>query len=94
MTVDLTVAAPPAQRFDGLTDPDQLQERVRLAECKVMNFERALASNRRIGIAIGILMCQRQVTDEQAFAILKAHSQRGNIKVREVAEAVILTGKL
>ncbi|MBV9822329.1 MAG: ANTAR domain-containing protein [Actinobacteria bacterium] len=96
MTVDLTVATPtaPVQRFDVLVQPDELLERVRTAECKAANLERALASNRRIGIAIGILLCQRQVTDEQAFAILRAHSQRGNGKVREVAEAVIVNGRL
>jgi len=96
MTVDLTAEAPtaPVRRFDTPTEPDQLQERIRSAECKAANLERALASNRRIGIAIGILMCQRQVTDEQAFAILRAHSQRDNVKVRELADTVIFTGTL
>ena len=96
MTVDLIVEAPiaPTQRFEDLAEPELLQQRVRSAECKAVNLERALASNRRIGIAIGILMCQRQITDDQAFAVLKAHSQRDNVKVRELAEVVIFTGTL
>ena len=94
MTVDMTVEAPTAaaQRFDVLVEFEQLETRVRSAETKVANLERALASNRRIGIAIGILMCQRQLTHDQAFAILKAHSQRDNVKVRDLAETVIFTG--
>ena len=64
MTVDGTVDAPaaPAQRFDLLTELDELQGRVRSAEDRAANLERALATNRRIGIAIGILNHQRQLT--------------------------------
>lgn len=96
MIDDVIVEAPkaPAQRFDAQAEPDQLLARVRSTECRAANLERALATNRRIGIAIGILMCQCQLTDDQAFAILKTHSQRCHIKVRELAESVIFTGTL
>jgi len=56
--------------------------------------ERTVASNRRIGIAIGILMCRRQLTEEQAIELLKTRSQQRNVKVRELAETVIGTGTL
>jgi hypothetical protein len=39
-------------------------------------------------------MCQRQLTEDQAIALLKTHSQRCNVKVRELAETVIFTGML
>jgi hypothetical protein len=96
MTLGVSVEAPaaPGQRFDLLTEVDRLRERVRWAEDKAANLERGLDSNRRIGIAIGILMSRHQVSADQAFALLKSHSQRRNVKVRELAETVICTGKL
>ncbi len=56
------------------------------------NLEAALASNRRIGMAIGILMASLKITDEQAFDLLRMTSQHTHRKLREVAEEVILTG--
>jgi len=96
MTVVLPVEVPaaPAQRFDVLTVLDQLQARVRSAEERAAGLERALASSRRIGMAVGILMCRHQLTDDQAIAILKAESQRRNVKVRGLAETVIYTGTI
>ncbi|MEU2347946.1 ANTAR domain-containing protein [Modestobacter sp. NPDC049651] len=96
MTVVLPVElmATPAEPPDVLTLLDELQERARSAEDRAAGLERALASNRRIGMAIGILMCQRRLTEEQAFAVLRTHSQHRNVKVRELAETVIYTGRL
>jgi AmiR/NasT family two-component response regulator len=96
MTVALSVEAPAAaaQRFDVLAELGVLQERVWSAEDKAANLERALATNRRIGIAIGILMCQHQLTADQAFAVLKTYSQHHNVKVQALAETVIYTGTL
>jgi hypothetical protein len=96
MTVGLSVKAPAASapRFDVLAELDRLRGRVRWAESKAANLERALASNRRIGIAVGILMCRHQLTADEAFVMLKTQSQRSNVKVRELAETVIYTGTL
>ena len=55
-------------------------------------LQRALVSNRRIGMAMGILMERHRCTEEQAFDQLRALSQRGNIKLRDVAEQLIYTG--
>jgi hypothetical protein len=71
-----------------------LRARVVTAETKAANLEVALATNRRIGIAVGILMCQLQVTEDRAFAVLCKHSQDHNVKVRDLAEEVIYTGSL
>jgi AmiR/NasT family two-component response regulator len=96
MTVgsSLEVPAAPAERYDVLTVLDELRVQVRCAEERAAGLERALASNRRIGMAIGILMCQCQLTEDQAIAVLKTYSQQHNIKVRELAETVIYTGRL
>ncbi len=58
------------------------------------NLHVALSSNRRIGMAIGVLMAQRKVTEEQAFGMLRAVSQCSHVKLYEVAEQVLLTGEL
>jgi AmiR/NasT family two-component response regulator len=58
------------------------------------HLERALVSNRRIGMAVGILMVTRRLSDDAAFDCLRQESQRRNIKLRDLAEQVIYTGEL
>ncbi|HEX8080256.1 MAG TPA: ATP-binding protein [Jatrophihabitans sp.] len=64
------------------------------AEDKVANLERALASNRQIGAAMGILMTRLKLTDEQAFDLLRKTSQNRHRKLRDIAEEVTITGEL
>jgi hypothetical protein len=64
------------------------------AEERAGNLEIALASNRQIGIAIGILMAYHRVRQEDAFALLRAASQSLHIKLKDVARDVIETGAL
>ena len=52
----------------------------------------ALSTNRRIGMAIGVLMALHHITEQQAFDVLRTASQRTHTKLRAVAEEVILTG--
>ena len=52
-------------------------------------LQHALASRDDIGQAKGILMEQRSVTAEEAFNLLRATSQRLNIKLRDVAEHLV-----
>jgi hypothetical protein len=96
MTLDLSVEVPaaPRLRVDALAEVDHLRARIRSAGNRAANPESAVASDRRIGIAVGILMCRHQLTADHAFAMLKTHSQRCNVKVRELAESVICTGTL
>ena len=58
------------------------------------NLAVALRTNRRIGVAIGILQALRRVTTDAAFELLRDESQRQNRKLREVAEDVIAYGTL
>jgi len=64
---------------------------LRLAEredhCR--NLEAALASRTTIDQALGILMAQRRVNAVKAFDLLRRLSQRSNIKLRDVAAALI-----
>ena len=59
---------------------------------KAHHLSLALQSNRRIGIAVGILMALHQLDDQQAFDLLRVASQYRHQKLRQVAEEVILTG--
>ncbi len=52
------------------------------------NFRDALASRDLIGRAKGILMARSRVSDDEAFEMLKAASQRMNVKLREVARRI------
>lgn len=56
------------------------------------NLERALASNRDIGTAIGVLMTQHRLTRDQAFDLLRIASQNTNRKLHQIALDVIDTG--
>jgi transcriptional regulator with GAF, ATPase, and Fis domain len=52
-------------------------------------LEDAHEGSRVIGLAIGMLMEQRQVDRETAFSILSGASQRANLKLRELAERLV-----
>ena len=58
------------------------------------NLEQALDSNRRVGMAIGILMASHRIDEHAAFALLRGASQHANRKLRVMAEEVISTGEL
>jgi hypothetical protein len=58
------------------------------------NLQKALQSNRDIGIAIGILMASHKVTREQAFDLLRIASQHTNRRLRDIALDVADTGTL
>jgi transcriptional regulator with GAF, ATPase, and Fis domain len=52
-------------------------------------LRQGLESNREIGRAVGMLMLLKDVTHEEAFDTLRRLSQEMNIKVTEVARAVV-----
>jgi ANTAR domain len=58
------------------------------------NLEAALQSSRTIGVALGVLMSARKVTQEQAFGLLRVASQNLHRKLRTVAAEVVETGTL
>jgi hypothetical protein len=58
------------------------------------NLQVALASNREIGQAIGILMSTYKLTSQQGFDLLRLASQHTHRKLRDVALEVCETGML
>lgn len=75
-------------------DPEETRDRLLAAETRIANLERALASNRRIGMALGVLMARHRLTEQQAFDVLRLQSSRRNVKLVELAEQVVYTGGL
>ncbi|HEU5270470.1 MAG TPA: GAF and ANTAR domain-containing protein [Jatrophihabitans sp.] len=61
---------------------------------KAAHMKQALQSNRRIGMAIGILMALHRLDEQRAFDLLRVASQHTHVKLRDVAEEVILTGAI
>jgi hypothetical protein len=56
-------------------------------------LELALKSRDIIGQAMGILMERHRITDREAFQRLSVASQNLNIRLREVAHQIVLTGE-
>lgn len=56
--------------------------------------QRALDSSRDIGVALGVLMTNRGVDREAAFALLRRASQHSQVKLRDVAVDYLRTGSL
>lgn len=75
-------------------DPAEVRERLLAAEARIANLEHALVSNRRIGMALGILMARHGLTEQQAFDLLRLQSSRRNVKLAALAEEVVYTGVL
>jgi hypothetical protein len=61
---------------------------------RIVNLERALASNRDIGVAIGVLMGLHRITRDQAFDLLRMASQARHRKLADIARSVAETGSL
>ena len=60
-----------------------------ISDENVETLRRGLQSNREIGKAVGMLMLLNDVTHDEAFTMLRRVSQEMNIKVAEVARAVV-----
>ena len=86
-----------AQRVDALEETARI-DRELIAELQadgvlsrehVEHLEMALRSSRTIGAASGMLMQSRDVDEGEAFELLRAASQRANLKIRQIAEAMV-----
>lgn len=61
---------------------------------RAAGLQRALLSNRDIGVAMGVLMATYKITRDQAFSLLRVASQNSNRKLHDVACDVADTGTL
>ena len=79
------------RRWDGQTtsnEPVDHESRPDQSE-EIAQLHFAVMSNRRISLAMGILMRDQNIDENQAFIYLRRVSQDSNRKLRDVAEDVI-----
>ena len=81
-------------RAVALVERERWAESLAAGTTRSANLEVALATNREIGIAIGILMSRHKSTSDQAFDILRRVSQESQRKLRDVALEVAVTGTI
>ena len=84
---DVTAEPAPGTLADALAMLSSLRE-------ENEQLRGALQSNRQIGAAIGILMAQHRLTENEAFDRLRQTSQHRHRKLHDVAGDVLLTGTL
>jgi hypothetical protein len=65
-----------------------------LRRLEVEHLRAALATNRTIGTAVGVLMTSELLTQDQAFGLLRIASQHANRKVVDIAQEIVDTGSL
>ena len=82
------------ERALAMVERERLVEAAATRQVTADHLERALASNREIGVAVGILMANYQLTDGQAFDLLSRASRRTNQKLRVIALEVARAGAL
>ncbi|MEH3032798.1 MAG: GAF and ANTAR domain-containing protein [Aeromicrobium erythreum] len=58
------------------------------------SLERAVEARSLIGTAVGFIMATYDVSGDAAFSVLRRYSQDHNVKLRDVAQLVVDTGKL
>ncbi|MFI6875619.1 GAF and ANTAR domain-containing protein [Streptomyces sp. NPDC050400] len=57
-------------------------------------LQQAIDTRHTIGQAMGILMAQHHIDEDEAFSVLRRYSQENNIKLREVARQLCEHGTL
>ena len=80
------VSAGPCPRTDA--------EALAAAREKIANLEIALTTARQIAMAVGVVMATYKLSADESFDMLGVASQNTHRKLREIAEAVVLTGQL
>ena len=73
---------------------EQLQDTGEIDRFEVKGLQVALATCKRIGVAIGFVMATRQVSQAEALRILCQASEDTGRNLRDTADYVTLTGEL
>lgn len=81
-----------ASEARALIDRDMIAELQRdgvLSQAHAAEMDRALKSSRTIGAAIGLIMGSRNLSENEAFEVLRTASQNSNRKLRELAADLV-----
>jgi hypothetical protein len=82
------------ERAVAAIERERLVETVTARQVEAEHLRIALASNRQISTAIGILMANHKLTSEHAFDLLRRVSQYSHRKLRDVALDIVDTGTI
>ena len=61
---------------------------------QALELDEAVQARHRIGLAQGILIERYGLSIDESFALLRRHSQDGNVKIHHVADQLLATGQL
>ncbi|MGP4085503.1 ANTAR domain-containing protein [Streptomyces sp. KR55] len=73
--------------------PPDATDQVQALQDEVAQLKEALASHAVVDQAIGMMVVLGRVTPDQGWAVLKQVSQHTNIKLRNVAELILIWGR-
>jgi ANTAR domain len=83
------VSPPPPTQVGLVAESLNISSRVAELEAEIAQLKDALKRRQQIGVAVGLLAQRFAISPERAWSLLVRLSQNGNVKVREIAEAVI-----
>ncbi|GGW76795.1 ANTAR domain-containing protein [Streptomyces lucensis JCM 4490] len=73
----------------GASEPERIAE----LQAQVDQLKQAMVSHAVVDQAIGMIVALGRVTPEQGWEILKEVSQHTNIKLRNIAELILIWGR-
>jgi len=76
----------------AMADRDMIADLQRdgvLSKEHALQMEQALKSSRTIGAAVGIIMASRQLSEREAFDVLRKASEGSNRKLRDLAAELV-----
>ncbi|WNM32853.1 ANTAR domain-containing protein [Streptomyces sp. Li-HN-5-11] len=74
-------------------DPNDQSERVFALQHEAEQLKQAVASHAVVDQAIGMMVALGRISPDQGWAVLKDVSQHTNIKLRNVAELILIWGR-
>jgi hypothetical protein len=82
------VSQPPRTTAGSVAGSDT-SSRVDELEAEIAQLRDALARRQQIGVATGLLAQRFGISPDRAWSLMVRLSQNGNVKVREIAQAVV-----
>ncbi|MFE1289804.1 ANTAR domain-containing protein [Streptomyces sp. NPDC058751] len=77
----------------GSSEPNEESDRVFELEAEVQQLKEAVTSHAVVDQAIGMVVALGRVSPDQGWAVLKDVSQHTNIKLRNIAELILVWGR-
>jgi hypothetical protein len=78
----------------ALIHNERLSHTAQIERTRANNLEFGWRTNREIGMAIGIVMKLRRLTEQNAFDLLRHISQESQRKIRDIAVDILTTGEI